>query len=219
MAIKAHDLSGTVYGALTVIERVPHEKRGIRWRCRCECGVEKNLYGAQLRQGKTVSCGCLLPQQARERALRHGMTRSPEHRSWSSMNSRCNNPKHHAFSYYGGRGIKVCERWKSFEIFLQDMGPRPSLQHSLDRIDNDKGYSPDNCRWATAKEQRLNNSMIRLVEIDGEAKRLMEWSHISGIPFDVLFKRLAAGWDPKRAITQPRRITKPRRPRQLSQTQ
>lgn len=215
MAFKVHDLSGITYGSLTVLGRHPVKyKSGVKWDCQCACGTQKVLFGGQLRQGKTTSCGCLLPQQARERALRHGLTRTPEHRSWSSMRSRCNNPNHHAYDYYGGRGIKVCERWDSFELFLADMGPRPSLSHSLDRIDNDKGYSPDNCRWATQIEQRLNNSSIRLVEIDGVTRRLFEWSHISGIPFDVLFKRLEAGWDPKRAITQPRRITKPRRRQQ-----
>jgi hypothetical protein len=206
---KAHDLTGRRYGLITVIERDRTDQRkDARWICKCDCGTTKSLFAMQIKTGKTVSCGCQIASQARARALRHGLTKTSEHRSWSSMNSRCNNPNHHAYEQYGGRGIKICARWKSFELFLSDMGPRPSLSHTLDRINNDGDYEPGNCRWATKEEQRLNNSYVRIIEIDGVTRRLSEWARVSGIPFDVLSKRLNAGWDPKRAITQPRRITR-----------
>lgn len=208
MPIKATDLSGTTYGNLTVLRRdFSRTDCGPRWECQCSCGKVKTLFATQLRQGKTTSCGCKLPEEARARAITHGRSKTPEYRSWCSMNSRCNNRGHHAYPHYGGRGITVCERWKSFELFLADMGPRPSLKHSIDRIDVNGNYEPGNCRWATTLEQRLSSRGVRNVEINGVTRRLKEWADISAIPFDVLFKRLQAGWDPMRAITQPRRVT------------
>lgn len=206
---RAHDLTGKTYGLLTVVGRdLTDLRKDPRWICRCQCGTVKSLFGIQLKAGKTTSCGCKLAEQARLRATTHGKTRTPEHRSWVSMNSRCNNKNHHAYPEYGGRGVRVCEKWKSFETFLADMGPRPTPDHTLDRMNNDGNYEPENCRWATKLEQRLNRREPgRIVEIDGIRRRLMEWSRICGIPFDVIHKRLGAGWDPKRAITQPRRIT------------
>lgn len=217
---RAKNLIGKTFGLLTVISRdVDDKRKDVRWFCKCECGTVKSLFAMQLKAGKTKSCGCKIAEEARARATTHGLTRTKEHRSWCSMNARCNNPNHHAYGIYGGRGIKICARWKSFELFLADMGPRPSLEYSLDRINNDGDYEPDNCRWATQLEQRLNNSGIRLVTINGKTQRLIDWARESGFPYYVLFKRLEAGWEPIRAITQPRRITNPRRPQQIIHTQ
>jgi hypothetical protein len=113
--------------------------------------------------GLTQSCGCLAREQTKKRMLRHGESpaggwnlESPEYRIWVAMRQRCRDPRHGSFKYYGGRGIAVCERWKSYENFLADMGRKPSPAHSLDRIDNDGNYEPTNCRWATRTEQNKN---------------------------------------------------------------
>jgi hypothetical protein len=155
------DRTGQVFTRLTVIEKAgysPHDK--VMWRCLCECGNEVIVVGESLHCGLTKSCGCLRADRARERAT-HGMTNSPEYRSWAAMKTRCLNPNGHAFNYYGGRGIAVCDRWRdSFEAFYADMGPRPTGR-SLDRIDNDRGYEPDNCRWATATEQNNNRRNVK----------------------------------------------------------
>ena len=130
--------------------------------------------------------------------------RSPEYNSWSKMRERCSNGHHHAHAAYGGRGIEVCERWwQSFSNFLQDMGRRPSQTHTLDRIDNDLGYSPNNCRWATKAEQARNSMRARRIEIDGRHVPLVEAAEEFGINPATLVSRLKRGWDPMKALHQP----------------
>lgn len=120
--------------------------------CRCDCGAEKTVAGNTLRLGDARSCGCLIV----DTQTKHGMYGTPTYGSWSRMIARCTNPKSNRYKYYGGRDIKVCERWMLFVNFYADMGMRPSTKHSIDRIDNDGDYEPRNCRWATAKEQSAN---------------------------------------------------------------
>jgi hypothetical protein len=146
------DMSGQIFGRLTVIGRSTkaNSTGAVFWCCRCECGTETETSGVNLRSGQTRSCGCL--------HITHGMTLSPEYRVWRSMHQRCSNPKHIRYQRYGGRGITVCDRWGSFENFLADMGPRPTGL-TLERKNNDQGYSPDNCKWATWSEQNRNKDM------------------------------------------------------------
>jgi hypothetical protein len=164
VARRAHNFKneiGNVYGRLTVLARAETVGNMLTWRCRCSCGNETVAYGSNLRRGHSRSCGCLKIEVTLTRCTTHGEARhgklTPEYRAWAALINRCENPQNPRFKDYGGRGITVCERWRSsYETFLADMGRRPSPRHSLDRIDNNGHYEPANCRWATASEQRRN---------------------------------------------------------------
>ncbi len=176
------DISGQRFGLLTVTS---HHK-GTRWCCVCDCGETAVVASLDLRNGHTKSCGCLRAAETSKRMKKHGMTNTPTHRSWLSMRRRCNEVTHDQYKYYGGAGVKVCERWQdSFDNFLADMGERP-LGMTLDRIDPAGNYEPNNCRWATQKEQ-MNNT-TRSVKFEG--KTLTEWSEELGIKYDTLSYRL-----------------------------
>jgi hypothetical protein len=154
---KVINLAGRRFGRLVAIS---HSGKDIRnnavWLCVCDCGKEIVVNGSHLRTGNTRSCGCFQSDMSAQRLRTHGMKGTPEYNTWRAMMKRCNNPNDKAYKYYGGRGINVCERWRRFENFISDMGKRPTIDHSLDRIDNDGNYEPTNCKWATPKEQALN---------------------------------------------------------------
>lgn len=140
----------------------------------------------------------------------HGLSYTPEYRAWQQMRLRCTNPQHAAWADYGGRGITVCERWlTSPAAFLADMGPKPSPAHELDRIDNDGGYHPGNCRWVLRKQNDRNRRSNRHLEHQGERRTIAEWSERSGVPVDTLSYRLKAGWSVSAALTTPVRPKQP----------
>lgn len=159
--VAALDLIGKTFGRLKVAARTQSDVHGkARWSCVCECGQSTITQSGQLTSGKTRSCGCLQREAAAASTSArstHRLTGTPEHIAWVNMRNRCTNKNHDAFKNYGGRGIAVCDRWQSFEAFLEDVGKRPSPSHSLDRYpDNDGNYEPGNVRWATVLEQRHN---------------------------------------------------------------
>src|SRR5215831_891937 len=153
---RVKDLRRKKFGRLRVLEYAGSRDGRAEWLCLCECGNYKTVLGRHLTTGNTQSCGCL---KLSGNNFQHGHNQAgaptPTYRSWQKMRARCNNPRNNRFSLYGGRGIKVCRRWDSFENFLADMGERP-LGMTLDRIDPDGDYKPGNCRWATPTQQRAN---------------------------------------------------------------
>ena len=136
---------------------------------------------------------------------KHGDYGSAEYRCWSHMKARCGNPKHRQFKHYGGRGISVCDRWMDYDNFLSDMGRRPTPEHSLDRRENDKGYTPENCRWSTRVEQNRNNRGNHMLTHEGKTMCIMDWADHTGIRHTVIRVRIDRGWPVERALTEPRR--------------
>jgi hypothetical protein len=153
----AVDLTGQRFGRWTVIERSgTNQFKSIMWLCRCDCGKQSRVIGYMLKSGKTQSCGCAHHEETQKRATTHGKWGTSEYQSWHAMLQRCGNSKHKNYKYYGGRGIKVCERWLKFENFFADMGKKPTPKHSIERNETNDGYNPENCRWATTVEQNNN---------------------------------------------------------------
>lgn len=200
-------LVGRRFVRLTVSQYVPG-KRGVtaKWRCACDCGRIVVVGTYSLLRGKTKSCGCYSLDMIAERNRIRTMSargKPPEYAVWCTMKARCHQPKRKDFPRYGGRGIVVCERWKrSFDAFLSDMGARPSALHSLDRIDNDGPYSPDNCAWATLHEQANNRSNNYNLDVNGVVKSLTQWGRDVGLSAQCIRWRLSAGWAPDRAISE-----------------
>lgn len=175
----------------------------------CDCGTEITIGVYGLVRGDIKSCGCLRSDTSKLMAIArnttHGNSNHDLYQIWTGIIKRCTNPRHKAYSMYGARGITVCDRWKaSFEDFVSDVGDRPSPNHSIDRIDNDAGYSPDNCRWATQTEQCRNTRRNRVYEINGEEKSLVEWCAIYNAKYGRVIDRLEKlGWPILDALTKP----------------
>lgn len=204
--LKPLNLAGKTFGLWTVIASAPSRNRETWWLVRCACGTEAECRGARLTSGRSNSCGCSVRTDDSTGSKR------PEYRAWSSMLARCRNPRNNRYYAYGARGIKVCDRWLSFENFLTDMGPRPSPQHTIDRIDNDVDYTPENCRWLPADQQSANRRVNHYLTIDGRTQTLSAWADEVGVSPNCIRSRIAAGESPASAISRPSRRRKKRKP-------
>lgn len=200
------DLSGQRFGRLTATTFDGTRKGKSWWRCSCDCGAEKIVAYQHLARGLVKSCGCLRKERTRATMTKHGGSADGGARwyqAWSGMLGRCNNSNSARFHRYGGRGIRVCDRWRDPLAFYADMGDPPE-GHSLDRIDNDRDYSPDNCRWATAKEQNNNRCTTRMISFGGETMSAAVWAQRLGIGKATMYYRLRE-WPLERALTEPPR--------------
>jgi hypothetical protein len=207
---RVKDVTGERFGHLVVIERSKREENQngyhARWLCRCDCGNFTIVRGTSLRRGLARSCGCKFRTVA---VTTHGKSKTREWRIWASMKARCNNPNNEAFENYGGRGISVCKRWEeSFEAFWEDMGPRPSDSHSIDRINNDGNYEPGNCCWTTNTVQCRNRRSNRLLTFNGKTQSVAEWADELGIKSQVIANRLRRGWSVEATLATPVDIRK-----------
>lgn len=174
------------------------------WNCSCDCGGQSYVPASALTNGNTRSCGCLKVELDFKRSITHGLCRSPEYGVWMNMNQRCKNQLNVAWKNYGGRGITVCERWNNFALFYADMGPRPTPKHTLERLDNDAGYGPENCSWETRTVQNNNSRNNRLLTIDGKTMNVSEWARHAGLRVGLIRARLNYGWSDERAVKEPK---------------
>ena len=201
-------LAGKTFGRWTVLRRGEGPIRlGAHWVCRCECGSEKTVRGNTLTVGKSRSCGCLNADVQRAKCVTrnrtHGLSKTRTYDTWANMVQRCTNPKASGWLKYGARGIRVCERWTAFENFYADMGECPAGL-TLDRKDSLGHYEPGNCRWVTQAIQQNNRGNNRRLTFGGKTMTLMEWSRETGLPREVIAKRLdLLGWPIEEALTKP----------------
>lgn len=201
---KKINITGKRYNRLLAIKYVgysPTSHQSI-WEFICDCGKKINLTVGNVKNNHTKSCGCLNKEMSSKRLEIHGMRLSQEYNTWSQMKKRCNNKNDKSYKNYGGRGIIICDRWlESFENFFEDMGLKPSPKHSIDRIDNNGNYEPNNCRWATQYEQNNNYSRNIFIEINEERKTIKEWCNIYNLPYHKIYQRIVKlKWSAKKAF-------------------
>lgn len=207
MARKAHnfiDLVGQRFTRLVVIQRLPPNGQKARWLCQCDCGNTHEAQGTHLRKGLVPSCGCLKSEKIRKSRTKHGRSKSPIVQVWIDMHKRCCNPNCREYKNYGARGITVCDEWRDVHAFLRDMesGYKPGLE--LDRIDNEKGYSKENCRWTTHKTNCNNRRTNKFLEYNGERKTIVQWAESCGINKQTFYGRVVkAGWSLERVFSTP----------------
>ena len=195
-----NNLTGIKFGLLEAKKFSPPRK----WFCVCDCGNEIEVFTDNLTRNHTKSCGCNKAQFVTNSKLRHGKAdgKNKVYTAWHNMKDRCSNQNNKDYINYGGRGISVCETWLTFERFYKDMGEPPSKKHTLERVDVNGDYSPQNCEWATSSVQRNNQRRSKKYEFQGESHSLIEWCNIKNMPYARLAQRVEKlGWDFERAIT------------------
>jgi len=190
------------FGRLIPISIVGRDKwKNIIWKCKCDCGnfVERPI--TLLKKGHTKSCGCLRKEKFHKLIYKHGLRRTKIYRVWASMIQRCNNLKGTGYKNYGGRGIKIYEKWTNFKFFFKDMGEGYKENLEIDRINNNGNYEPNNCRWITKKENLNNKRTNHLIKYKNKTKNLKQWSEELGIKYTTLQSRIITyGWKVERAF-------------------
>ncbi len=202
---RIHVKAGDRYGRLTVIREVKPQVRpcGRQKRmvaCMCDCGTTRVVQLGHLRSGGSASCGCARDENFN--GFKHGYVGTPTYRVWQGMRKRCYNPENKSYHNYGGRGISVCDRWLTFENFLEDMGERPDGL-TIERVDNNGDYEPGNCRWASRAEQSRNTRRNRLLTHGGETLCMKTWSERAGIDSNTIYRRLKRGWSIEDTLMTP----------------
>ena len=203
---KLIELTGRRFGRLVVIERGQYEKSGsATWVCICDCGNKKTISGADLRKGHTQSCGCLQIERTKNRNFLNGQEPKDLYHVWVSMRQRIYNHKHKSFNDYGGRGITICEEWDKSYIAFRTWAIANGYEKGLtiDRIDNEKGYCPENCRWVSQKTQANNRRNNTVITYLGESKTISEWADVFHIKSGTLTQRIRKGWPIEKALTMP----------------
>ncbi len=199
---KIIDLSGQVFGKLTVIKFLERKKFHSLFECKCDCGNITIVTSNNLRTNHTISCGCYNEKVFRDSTITHGLSKHPLYLSWVGMRNRCYYKDHNRFEHYGGKGIKVCDEWKdnfqSFYDWAIKNGWGKGL--SIDRKENDKDYCPNNCKFSTVPQQNRNRTSNVKMTIDGETKILIEWAEFANIKYMTLRGRLKRGWTPKESV-------------------
>lgn len=218
-------MKGERYGRITVIERADDRiqqsgKRVYMWRCVCDCGKEKIIAGASLRHGNTKSCGCLQRDVVINMSTKHGFAHSGEierlYRIWLAMKERCYNENNKGYKNYGGRGISVCEEWRnsyaSFKKWAIESGYDENAKYgdcTIERIDVNGDYCPENCTWVSKKKQANNTRRNHFLTYNGETHTIAEWAEITGIGYNAIRQRINnLGWPIERALTEPMRTTR-----------
>lgn len=208
MGKKALNLIGQKYGRLLVLERAASKKDGNKvlsmWLCQCDCGNKTVVAGYRLKNGVTKSCGCLQRERASEVRKTHGQWKTPLYKVWNSMRQRCENPNVKTYRLYGAEGKTVCEEWQTFEGFYLwaiKTGYQDGL--TIERKDSTKGYSPENCKWATKKEQANNTRRNHYMTYHGKTQTLTQWSEELHIPIATIYWRLNRGWNTEKILSTP----------------
>lgn len=188
----------------TIKDKSGQSRRHATFQCKCGRIFKSNVNN--IKYGKTISCGCMRKERIINMSLTHGLSYSTERSIWNEMRQRCKNKNNERYNDYGGRGIKVCEEWDNdFMVFYTDMGERPSKKHSIERIDNNKGYSKENCKWATKKEQANNRRTNLIIEYKGESRTLTQWCDILNLDYNLMKNRIKRdGWTIEEAFTIPK---------------
>lgn len=192
--------SGAKFGRLTLKTLLKVKWEPLRWEVICDCGKEKVVAQYSIVSGATKSCGCLQKESAKRRSIPDNVKETSIYSVWKAMLRRCENPDSSNYAYYGGRGIKVCERWHDFNLFYSDVGERPTPLHSIDRKDNTGDYTPDNFRWATKAEQTANRRNAVTLEYRGQTYRLQELADMAGVSYLAFWMRLRRGCTVEQAV-------------------
>jgi len=195
------DLTGHVYGRLTVLSFYHRFEKRTKWKCICECGKLCIVRGDSLRDGGIRSCGCLKKEMDIEKCYIHGGWRTLEYKPWNCMMNRCYNKNDTSYSDYGNRGIIVCESWHDFNNFYKDMHPRPSLEYSIERIDCNWHYEPENCTWATDAEQAKNTTRSRKFNINGEEINITDICKKYNLNYSIIYWWLKKGYSIEEIIS------------------
>lgn len=199
---KAKEMIGKVFGRLTPILECGKNSSGqYRYLCVCDCGESKVITGSLMLQGKVLSCGCLRREMISAKNTKHNGCGTVMYKTWTGMKTRCTNPNSKAYANYGGRGIAFDPAWADFAAFVSDMGERPD-GCTLERIDNDKGYSKDNCKWATTAEQSRNTRQNVNLTFNGKTQCMTDWANELFIPYPTIQDRVRRGWSVEKILTR-----------------